>query len=324
MPHNRYHRAADILDCGILFCIGPGPKSSSYNQGPGWRNGSGTALFAISLALLVLEVRLAWLALKDLVPQTRGVALEAQPRAGERHERYEKRARRCRWLAVVLWFFIGMPLFAVAAMLFPPSFERLSSDRLRYTAAAEAKAPGTPGSPEQAGTPSIMTTKNWVIKEGEAVLKAWPDLLVFYAFIYVVSVIGMMAQLHRPLRNWLLWRPRWLRGTSVGAVGLGLAFGVALAMWTWYWRYAHSFLGTPTPGNPTTWPRERSSRTFGQIGSFILGLLVLPVSRNSIWVTVFGVSWESTIWVHIWLSYFFLAYEKHPPFPLLCGFAVRV
>lgn len=38
----------------------------------------------------------------------------------------------------------------------------------------------------------------------------------------------------------------------------------------------------------------------------VMGILVLPVSRNSIWSVVFGLSWEGMIVYHQWVGYLFL------------------
>lgn len=297
-----YRRAENMLSCGVLFCIQPGDQNYGYSQGPGWRNASGIVLFFVALSMLALQLRLVYTVASELFrPRMTEHRPQTRPKGPIISSKSWTRA------ALVGWFLVALPVFMSAAMLMPPSFERLSADRVRHSAAVKAPPAGSVGSPERAGAPGIFVTQNWVVREGVAVMKAWPDVLLFYGFIYFVTVVGLLGQSHVSFRKFLHWRPAAFRGVSVGTVGLGTAFAVMLGLWVWYWRYVHSFLGTPSPGQPKTWPQERTSRTFGQIGSLVLGLLVLPVSRNSIWVTVFGVSWEATLWVHIWLSYFFIA-----------------
>jgi len=40
----------------------------------------------------------------------------------------------------------------------------------------------------------------------------------------------------------------------------------------------------------------------GQILNLLVGLLLLPVSRNSVWTVVFGISWEAMVKFHTWMG----------------------
>jgi predicted ferric reductase len=44
----------------------------------------------------------------------------------------------------------------------------------------------------------------------------------------------------------------------------------------------------------------------GQIANCVAGLLILPVTRNSVWSLVFGVSWESIISFHQYMGWLLL------------------
>ena len=47
---------------------------------------------------------------------------------------------------------------------------------------------------------------------------------------------------------------------------------------------------------------RHAARSLGQVANILCGLLVLPVSRNSIWSLVFGISWEAMIKYHTYLG----------------------
>jgi hypothetical protein len=51
---------------------------------------------------------------------------------------------------------------------------------------------------------------------------------------------------------------------------------------------------------------ERLARTLGQLGNVVMGLLVLPCSRNSALLGAMGVSWERALRAHTFLGYLFL------------------
>ena len=51
---------------------------------------------------------------------------------------------------------------------------------------------------------------------------------------------------------------------------------------------------------------NNQERTLGQSASLLLGLLVLPIARNSVWRVYFGVSWEALIPAHAVLGRLFL------------------
>ena len=69
----------------------------------------------------------------------------------------------------------------------------------------------------------------------------------------------------------------------------------------YYFAYLRSFWASSNKadGYPTI---ENWARTLGQMANCLLGLLVLPVSRNSFFVTMFGVPWEAAIYWHVKLG----------------------
>jgi len=184
----------------------------------------------------------------------------------------------------------------------------------------------------------------WCIELSDGTkLQLWKDVALYYGFLYLVSICGLLSQWSPKLRQLLhtqLWitlpfsrtskavdpdKPiaalldtnpqqskkasggrvsggRVLVGPSVGTCALVVAFCVLVGVFTQIW-YTHQYEGSnSTRSNAEVW-----ARTLGQLSNLLLSLLSLPAARNSIWSTIFGVSWEDGIRVHVWLGYSLLA-----------------
>jgi len=141
----------------------------------------------------------------------------------------------------------------------------------------------------------------------------WPDVLLFYGFIYIIAVIGLLAQVSDSVKYILLYRPSllWNKFVSMGEIFLVLLFITLLALEFVYWEYDHLYhwqkIGDETTEDYTdkTW-QESLARTFGQLANVTIGLLILPVSRNNIFEHTFGVSWDNMLKYHQYLGYLFL------------------
>ena len=96
-----------------------------------------------------------------------------------------------------------------------------------------------------------------------------------------------------------------LRGGTVGALALLLLLVVLVALQATYWFTYHAYDGDSTP--PMKSATERAARTFGQLGVNCLGLLLLPIARDSWLCAALGVHWPQSLKVHVALGYLFLA-----------------
>ena len=77
--------------------------------------------------------------------------------------------------------------------------------------------------------------------------------------------------------------------------------GALAAYWGWY---RPSWGGRPRAELDAN---ELRARVLGQLNSAVMGLLTLPVARNSVWTRVFGVPWEAAVRFHVMLGRVFLA-----------------
>lgn len=92
-------------------------------------------------------------------------------------------------------------------------------------------------------------------------------------------------------------------GVSIASFCFGVMLALLLAALFWYWYLFHGFNYSKIDDLATS---ERVARSLGQVQNAVLGLLLLPTARNSVWPAIFGVSWEAGIALHRWLGRLFL------------------
>jgi len=140
-------------------------------------------------------------------------------------------------------------------------------------------------------------------------------ILLFYVFIYSVSVLGVLSQLSESLRRFLSIRryvfpmPEFLRFfvgyvdvLTFGEIMLGGAVVLLMGSETLYFTYMHQY--TQRSGNSNL---EHSARVAGSLAKVTMGLLILPPTRNSVWSVAMGLSFETLIAWHRILGNLFLA-----------------
>ena len=239
-------------------------------------------------------------------------------------------------IALVLLFCIGLPFLFVCTLALPTGWRA-------WTQSGVHTAASTRTSGEYAN--AIFKTIDIQIFKGTSAvyLKAYPDTIIFFAMIYVVSAFALLARFVPAVRRLLrvqfkvpfVTKARSLRipvcrnvcvccgrtdratnkhyiypfsgnffASTIASVGQ-LCFGAIVACfvtaWIVYWAHDHKY-----GGGGEKIAAEIFARVLGQLSNLVLGLLLLPVSRNSIWTHVFGIPWEAAIATHVFLGYAFL------------------
>lgn len=131
--------------------------------------------------------------------------------------------------------------------------------------------------------------------------KLYLDILVFYAAIYLVAGVALLAMVWESLRRVL-----HLRLSTHICLGQALLVAVFLALLAGefcYWYLVHGYESQPRSDRSNA---ELAARALGQLNNVILGLLTLPVSKNSFWSPLFGVSWEAMVVYHQIMGYAFM------------------
>ena len=144
----------------------------------------------------------------------------------------------------------------------------------------------------------------------------FPDIIMYYTMIYSVVVITLLSEVYPPLRVFLLSNAPYVSLSSlyhyitcqgpliwckftfcVGEVLVATLLIVFLLCLFIYFYIDHGWQNG-TLVNPTVNNTENAARCMGQVANAITGLLILPVSRNSIWSLVFGIPGEAMIAYH--------------------------
>lgn len=150
----------------------------------------------------------------------------------------------------------------------------------------------------------------------QGTLKIFPDIVMYYGTIYLISMLALLAQVYRPLSRAFAYRlslkpiqcllPTMITrvfpigvSASLGEILLGAVFITLVTAEFCYWYFSH---GWHDRAKDTYTSEERAARSMGQVLNVIVGLLLLPLSRNSVWTVVFGVSWESMVNFHTWMG----------------------
>ena len=154
---------------------------------------------------------------------------------------------------------------------------------------------------------------------------ALQDLLIFYGFLWTLAFVAAVSHAVPRFASLLArrfdiasgaglpWggtaRPT-SAGCTVGEVLVGVFTLGTLVLFVYYWASQHSWCATWHGCGHDTYDltyQEDTARTLGQVSNLLAGLLVLPVSRRSLWAAALGVSWESALWFHQYLGWAFMA-----------------
>jgi predicted ferric reductase len=133
------------------------------------------------------------------------------------------------------------------------------------------------------------------------ILKLYPDIVIYYSFIYVVTAVGLLAQVYPNLRRIL--HTRVFYSLHLGEVLATVALVLVVVGEFCYWYYDHWWQSTPRKDYTS---EEMAARSMGQIGNVLAGLLTLPISRNSVWSQALGITWEGMVVYHTYLGGAFL------------------
>lgn len=137
-----------------------------------------------------------------------------------------------------------------------------------------------------------------------ACLKFWPDVLAFYGFLYVIAFVALLANKVDSVRFVLYKRVPALKSMTIGELGMIFLYTALMVFEVVYWLKIRP-VWNGSYQSELNWS-ERLARTSGQIASINMGLLVLPVARNSLWVASLGIGWDAMIKWHTWIGTNFL------------------
>lgn len=142
----------------------------------------------------------------------------------------------------------------------------------------------------------------------DIVLKLFPDILVYNLIIYVVLLVALWSKRSDKVRRLLTKSIRVdfpldnsgsFRIYSVADILMALAITFLVLFQFFYFFYDHAWENESNSTRPTS---ELAARSMGQVTNLLTGLLLLPVSRNSVWSILFGVSYKDLLEWHKYVA----------------------
>lgn len=315
-------RAEDTLDCGV-FCTGTleSVKDTDYSSGEIF---TGLVYFfvcmilavIISIAILLLHVeqfsgnhaenkygfKTAEISIDNTISP-----LTASLMSGKHHDNadlpniiepltnpaipiYNNRKKH---FALFLVFIVLYPVLVIACMSLPTWWAYFGVGIIRTY---------------QHALPPQQYNFYWSWKIGDDLqLKLFPDILLFYGGLYLVILNAFIAEYVTSYKRMLHRRfvvPIINVTCSVGEALISFVlFGMMLGQFLLYF-FGHGWQNTNIFSYTT---QQRAARALGQCANVIVGLLMLPISRNNVWSIVFGIGYESMIRFHQYLGGLFVA-----------------
>eukprot|EP00656_Telonema_subtile_P055671 TRINITY_DN868_c0_g1_i4.p1 TRINITY_DN868_c0_g1~~TRINITY_DN868_c0_g1_i4.p1 ORF type:complete len:767 (+),score=132.44 TRINITY_DN868_c0_g1_i4:143-2443(+) len=246
----------------------------------------------------------------------------------------EARDKRTTMIALFLMFGVMLPFLFLASCILPNAWERFLVNRMVAEAQMSMSTPDAQGGSNCGSDappgwcPEVrdayFRTHSFRISENVNG-KVYPDIAMFYGYIYAMAVWTLLGCYVTPLRRALHApvRALWKVGTiTLHRVGVFFMTSMLLICWFLYFIHDHRWNGGANPK-----PAEVYGRTLGVTATLVMGLLMLPVSRNSILSKAMSLSWESMLYVHIVLGYslfaivfahmgcFYKTYDEQGSFP---------
>jgi hypothetical protein len=139
------------------------------------------------------------------------------------------------------------------------------------------------------------------------------DLVMFYAYIYLATLFGVLSQLSDGLRRFMLRRSKMIAlfapsflpfSVSNAQATLFILLLGLMAAEGYYYFTVHEYARMEGSTLPVV--LETAGRTAGSLCKVLLGFLVLPVVKNSVWCVAFGLNRSSLIKCHQWTGNTFL------------------
>eukprot|EP01084_Bolivina_argentea_P260061 439048_1 len=147
---------------------------------------------------------------------------------------------------------------------------------------------------------------------GDVYMKIFPDVLMYYCWLELICICALISHFIPSIRKTLKRRIflfqtdklkkmgysdfKWY--PTIGDLLFVLSLIIFLIIWFYYWFVIHLYREIPNNAS-----REVIARTFGMTANLFACLLILPITRNSSFNNILGVSYEGIIVYHFYCGY---------------------
>lgn len=195
---------------------------------------------------------------------------------------------------------IIVPLFC--SMILPPGWERVAGNTFMSYAKSTTDAIYTFLDP--LATITLAGTKMFV--------KLYVDVCIYFMSLFLVILIGAIGTYNLQIRRWLSTRIivnknfplASHRVVSYGELILSVAITGLYGYWAFYWGVKYQRIQDDA-FHKYAEPRpvlHVAARAMGHMATLSFGLALLPLTRNSLWDSVFSVPFERAIKFHRYLG----------------------
>ena len=135
-------------------------------------------------------------------------------------------------------------------------------------------------------------------------LKLFPDQLMYWVWCYVILVTSFVLLCIPKARKVLYFPYRFNLVVThcrftLGELLISASFFGLVAWWTWYWSTGYVDPEGREIGRIGQLSElERTARTLGHLNNLFISFLLFPITRNSIWQYIFGISYERALRFH--------------------------
>jgi lysylphosphatidylglycerol synthetase-like protein (DUF2156 family) len=274
-----YPMGQEILDCGI-FCVGYSDADSSTNSiyGHGAVVSVGVMYFILSLTSTVLFAYLLCLTIKDSISPSK-LSPHRAPLLNHPSHKVSHRQNYIHTLNIGFTLGVLFPFIIFLVTSLPTWWAHFTRYRLaKYSSQTSDQKYGY----------------HWTIEINDDLhLYIFPDIFMYYTCIYIVCLVGMLSKTIPGVRQQLSTRPTWIPfKRSFGEFLLLLLFMSLIIAQFLYFYTEHCYERKPCGSRSDM---ERAARAAGLVGNLILGLLLLPVSRQSFLTHLFDIPWEQML-----------------------------
>ncbi|CAC9513600.1 ferric_reductase_transmembrane_protein_-_putative [Leishmania infantum] len=238
------------------------------------------------------------------------VATEANPMAkSERMWPFQARSRVkqvCRLVGVL----IGILVCAILSFWLPNDSRRWSPDCIASFARNGISRERHTTNMTVPEMPDAWLRTGQIRFSDDLTLKLFPGNVFFYAYLLTTAIVVLVLRLTQRGRYWVQRRIPLCACFTYGEAAFVAATALLSVMFFIYWLHDHNYKQTWTvTANESAQIEapERWARGLGQLAILFLSLLLLPVSRQSVVVSVLGVSRDGMLWFHRAVGYAMLA-----------------
>lgn len=265
-----------LFRCGVLWCSSTGS------------DGTTGTIVSLGMILFFITAGMCGTFLSPLVASPEQAApIDV---SCEKLRDLERARRSRRAVSACVLAFVIIPFLVMICSMLPNALKSMDSSDIGTTKEESAEDSG----PAEE-TYAWLVTLTWQVSSN-FYLNFYPDIIIFYGFLWILAVTALAALAFPPFGR-ILAKPCFRSyGISLGEVLIAISLLVTTLLFGFYWLFQHEYHNGKAILDKVF--LERTFRTCGMLAVFFMALLILPASKNSLWHTALGVSWENGLWVH--------------------------